>query len=237
MTDRDRRIVAILVPLVLLAAFWFLLVSPKRKEIERLDGKVDQANVALAQAQSQLAQYQAAEHDLQANIRALARAGRAVPAGAGMPALLRQLEHTAQRSRVDLSVITRGDAGSDVTADPTASGVTQIGLSLHLDGDFFRVHDYLARLDRFIRVTRRQVEATGRLLSVSALQLGPGPSGFPRLSATVTATIYALPDIRTLIAQTPLGNAEAGAATLTDATPESSSSSPTPAATAQGVTP
>ncbi len=36
MTDRDRKILMLLVPLVLIVVYWFLLLSPKRQEATRL---------------------------------------------------------------------------------------------------------------------------------------------------------------------------------------------------------
>ncbi len=43
LSDRDRKIVLALVPIVLLAAFWFLLLSPKREEAASAGQTADQA--------------------------------------------------------------------------------------------------------------------------------------------------------------------------------------------------
>ncbi|HEY8584910.1 MAG TPA: hypothetical protein VIL49_18265, partial [Capillimicrobium sp.] len=61
---------------------------------------------------------------------------------------------------------------------------------------FFGVQRFFARLDRFIRVSRSEVAATGRLLAVRDVTLS---SEGGRLSAQVLATVYVLPDLQSAL--------------------------------------
>jgi hypothetical protein len=232
MSQRDRFLLALVIPVLLVGGVWFLLLSPKRKEAEKLDTQIAAAQTRLGTAQSDLARYEAARQALAANMRSLAQAGRAVPASAAMPALLRQLERTGERTRVELqSVSTDGDgksAAAPAAPAPAAAGdgaapaaapaaePTPINLTLSFEGRFFDVQRFFTRLDRFIRISREQVEATGRLMAVRDLSL-VGKDG--RLTAQVQTSVYVLPDLASLLPATPGAPAAAPVADAGSAAP------------------
>lgn len=222
MTERDRKLLMLIAPVAVLAALWFLVFSPKRQESQRLDGEISAAQTRLSTAQGDLARYEQARRELSANVSALRGAGRAVPANAAVPALLRQLERTAKRSHVEMRAITTGaGSGKPATAAPPTSAtaapggeVTSVGLTLTFEGRYFALERFFARLDRFIEVSRKKVDATGRLLNVRSLDLAAGPAG---LSAQVAANVFVLPDISALLPPAapaaPAGQAVPAAAT------------------------
>jgi Tfp pilus assembly protein PilO len=196
MTARDRRLLTMLVPVLIAGAVWFLLLAPKRKEADRLDGSIAAAQTRLATAQSDAARYEASRAQIAANLEVLRHAGRAVPASAAMPALLRQLERTGRRTGVSVDSLTTADGGKAAATPVAGAQATPLNLTLSFQGRFFAFEKFLGRLDRFIRVSRDQVEASGRLLSVRNLTLAANDKG---LRGQVDASVFVLPDVQTLL--------------------------------------
>jgi hypothetical protein len=243
MTQRDRFLLTLIMPVLVLGGVWFLLLSPQRKEAERLDTELAAQQQRLGAAQSDLIRYQTARDELHRAMRDLAAAGKAVPADTAVPALLRQLEGTAQRAGVEMEAITTAtgtvpvaapipDPAADpaAAADPTAAApqATSVDLTLTFRGRFFALERMFGRLDRFVETTRERVEATGRLLSVRDLQLASQEDG---LVAQVQASVYVLPDLSALLPTTPADD-PSGMAPVADP------AAPAPAlATATPVTP
>jgi Type II secretion system (T2SS), protein M len=60
-------------------------------------------------------------------------------------------------------------------------------------GNFFHLSDFLGRLERFVRATNKNVRVSGRLMTLNAISLGPGSSGFPQITASISATTYLVP--------------------------------------------
>jgi hypothetical protein len=215
MSSRDRLLLALVVPAVLIAAFWFLLLSPKRAEIKRLNSDVDAARASLADSAAKLARNRSDRDQVQANLRTLAGAGRAVPAEVAVPPLLRQLQRTAGSSRVKMQIVSQTadtsatstpPGGTPATAGTTPGQVSGGGIhttevSLSFEGRYGEVQGFFGRLQRLVRLSGQRIDATGRLVSVSSVELSPGSKGFPTLTATVNASIYSLADLSELLAQ------------------------------------
>ena len=117
MSDRDRKLLLIIAPMVLIAAYWFLLLAPKRqeastaateatKQIERRD-----AAKTLAQAA------QGAQTDFAADYGEIVRLGKAIPSTVDMPSLLVQLDRAAAGTDIRFTRIATGDR-EEVAAAP-----------------------------------------------------------------------------------------------------------------------
>ena len=92
-------------------------------------------------------------------------------------------------------------------------------------GDFFHLSDFFGRLERFVVATNKQVSVSGRLMTLNAISLGPGPQGFPQITASIAATTYLVPAAQGLLnGATPAGPAPTTAAVST--TPTASSTVP-----------
>ncbi len=268
-------VLTILGPVVLIGAFWLLVLGPKRQEAATIDRDIAAARATIADGRSQIAAARAGRDALRRNVAQLRGIGRAVPAGEGVPALLRELERTARREHVDMQAIgtqrvappaapapapesgsgsgsgsapgsasasasgpttspaangvaakvTKTAAGANAAAGADAGtggtpaaggaapggglppGVSTVKLTMTFKGSFSHLERFFSRIDRFIKLSSKRIQATGRLLSLSTLQLGMGEKGFPQLSAEVGASIYVLPDPTTLAA--PSGSAPA----------------------------
>ena len=109
LSDRDRKIVLVIVPQLVVAAYWFLLLAPKREaaataaaeateQTERLDG---------ARALAQTAE--GAETDFAADYAEIVRLGKAIPSSVDMPSLMVQLDAAAAGTGIRFTRIATGD--------------------------------------------------------------------------------------------------------------------------------
>ncbi len=121
LTDRDRKIVLALVPLLLVAVYWFMVLSPKRKEAHKLSGQVTSAQQARDAAVSQANTLEQARTNFAAQYAQMVRLGKAIPTEVDMPSLLVQLTAAAHGTGIQF-----GDmkVGSRVAAAPVSSTTT-----------------------------------------------------------------------------------------------------------------
>lgn len=118
LTDRDKKIVLFLLPVVLVGAFWFLLLKPKRQEATKLSDQVTQAQEARDAAVSQANQLQAAKARYASQYEEMVRLGKALPTKVDMPSLLVQLNAAAKGTGIQFGAIT---AGARAAAAPIMS--------------------------------------------------------------------------------------------------------------------
>ncbi len=226
MTTRDRLVVCVLVAAAALAAMWLGVVSPKRNEAAKLGSAVAAQNVALASAQGQLAQGQAAEGSYQQNLQVVKQLYKAVPSTSGVPKLLVALDKTSHYKRVDFQVINVAAASPTTTpvasttpapgttpaatTTPPAAGapaavaapaavLTPISFTFTFDGGYIALQHFIHSIDNYTLVDGNNVIAHGRLLSIQSVGLSP-QSGSAQ--ASITAIAYSQPPA-TLTASTP----------------------------------
>jgi len=256
-TARDRTVVTVIAALVLVAAAWFLLLAPVRKDAKALDEQITTAQSRLTAAQAIVTQGNAAKTAYRDDYAAVSRLGKAVPADDDVPSLVVQLESAADRSRVDfrsIELTTGGAATAAPAVAPVATGATgttgpafpvapggpvpatqaaasalppgavvgpagfpTMPFDFAFTGSFFKLQDFLARLDRFTQVEGEDITVRGRLLTVDGFSLSASAKGFPSMLASVHATAYLLPSEE---------SAAAGSASL--ATPAASPVATTP---------
>ncbi len=120
MTARDRTVLIVVGLVALLGGFWFLAISPKRKEASDVAAQVATAQSRLDTAQASAASADAARQRYSSDYATVARLGKAVPVDDDMPSLVYQLSHTAKVNHVDFRAIklTSGGGGA-----PAPTGV------------------------------------------------------------------------------------------------------------------
>ena len=101
-------------------------------------------------------------------------------------------------------------------------------------GNFFHLSDFLGRVQRFVVANNKGVSVTGRLMTLNAISLGPGPSGFPQISASIAATTYLIPPTQGL---TNGASAAGPASPSTGQAVSTTAASPSAPATAAVATP
>jgi hypothetical protein len=220
----------VLIPAVLavaaIAAFYFLVLAPKRDEITRLDTEISSAESAAQQAEAQVGTYLKAKDSYKANYTTVARLGKAVPADDDVRSLLVQLENTSDASKVSFRslTVTPGSAPTGGTATKTAdslapapgsvpvgsAGFAAMPLNFTFDGSFFRLSDFFSRLERYVSVKGDAIDVKGRLLLVGSIAVSPdGTAGLSKLRAQIGAATYLVPQAEGLTGgatpQAPVG--------------------------------
>jgi type II secretory pathway pseudopilin PulG len=107
--------------------------------------------------------------------------------------------------------------------------------TLTFRGNFFHLSDFFRRLESFVTITNKQVQVSGRLMTLNAISLGASSNGFPQMDATVSATTYLVPAAQGLLngATTggPAPTASPGQSVSQSSSPPSTSAPPTAVAT------
>ena len=126
LTDRDKKLLTLLIPVVLIAAYWFLLFAPKREEAASVQEQVTQAQDEQQQAEAQAAQLSGAKTDFASDYTTVIRLGKAVPSVVDMPSLIMQLDRAARGTGIDFDKIATGDRqAAPVAAAPSKDGGQQ----------------------------------------------------------------------------------------------------------------
>ena len=118
---RDRKIVMLLVPVLVVAGFWFLLLSPKRSESARLGERLTAVEEKRDTAVAKAGQLEGARKTYAEDYETVVRLGKAVPASLDMPSLLVQLESAAKGTGIDFDSVKAG-ARAAAPAAPAPSG-------------------------------------------------------------------------------------------------------------------
>ncbi len=309
LTERDRKLITIILPLVVLAGYWFLILGPKRDEASQASDNLAQQEARLETAKQTADSARSAENAFESDFTEVVRLGKAIPSGVDMPSLLVQLESAAEGTGIRFTKIATGErdatataaaatpapstgntsegtpaaAGGETassssgtavesannaqatanqnTANAEASGVSAtdtqtsttpdadaaagtttnaagattagletVPLELEFVGDFFNLADFFHSVKRFVRVANNNVLVGGRLITVEGVQWTSDSTLFPKLKASIKATVYLSPKSQgTTAGATPQGPAEtttAGTSTASDG------ASPVPTATA-----
>jgi hypothetical protein len=126
LTDRDRRILLILLPIVILIAYYFLVLSPKRDDLSTARDEQHSAEAARDSAVAQAAQLEHARQTFAADYSAVIRLGKAIPDNVDAPSLLVQLDRASNGTHIDFNSVTFGDRGAaTVPTAPVAQGPAQ----------------------------------------------------------------------------------------------------------------
>jgi Tfp pilus assembly protein PilO len=246
-----KKLLPVLALVAAAAAYWFLLLAPKRQEVADLGAKISKAEGQLQAFESTVATYEAARKSYNANYTRLTSLGKAVPSDDDLRSLIVQLDATVAERDVEFETLeASGDGGtsSGGSDKPAAGGATTppgtvafgsagmaaMPLQFTLTGKYEDLSAALGDLEKFVKVRGRRFDVRGRLLRVEGFSLAPGTGGFPSLRTQVRATAYLMPETTGVSGAGAEPAATAGAAAA--ATPSSGEAPTTPqAATITGV--
>jgi hypothetical protein len=256
MTSRDRMMLTVMGLAAVVAAFWFLAISPRRAESTKLDGQITQARQARDTALQTANAALAAQRGHGSDEAIIARLGKAVPSDDDTASLLYQLDTAAGRSHVNFkSVKLTGStaapaaapaattAGGDAAAAATQAaaaplppgatigegGISKLSFTLAFEGTFFDLGKFLRQMHSFTSVDGNKISVRGRLLAVDGISLAAAKSGFPQVTASLSVSAF-------LAAPASLATAPAPPAAGTGSPPDGSASlPPTTPATIVGV--
>jgi hypothetical protein len=105
LTDRDRKIVLVIAPLVLVLAYWFVVLAPQRSESAKVEQELTKAKGARDTAQAQIGQLNAAKASFASDYQTVIRMGKAIPESVDMPSLLVQLDRAARGTGIQMNDI------------------------------------------------------------------------------------------------------------------------------------
>ncbi len=166
---REVYIIAAVVAVVLIVAWYFLLLSPTRAKVADLDTQIASAQTALANSQNQVARLETYKKTAPQSRAEIVRLGKMLPESEGIPSMIIELTKTAGASGVDLVGITRG-----TTAQGSPFGTQQVTLTV--SGRYFDVEDFLYRVESYVAFQNSEFRAEGRLLAVGQLTVTGGAS-------------------------------------------------------------
>lgn len=209
-----------------LAAGWFLLISPKRSDAASLRDQTAQKNNANASLQTQIAMLKQEQKDLPKLQAQLAQFRLQMPADPQLPKLVRDLSAIAKAANVTLASLAPSDpvaltpqsapaapttttsGGTSVTATRTtasaasAGALFQVPLQLKVTGTYYALEQFL----NGVEMMRRPFLST--IVDISAAQTASsGSSGSSsastssgNLTMTLTGRVFVAPPTATTTA-------------------------------------
>ena len=105
MTSQRSLVLGAVGALVLIAAFWFMVLAPKREAISTVTAGIEQAEQRRSAAAAAVAQAEQARAGYQNDYATVARIGKAVPQDDDIASLVYQLETIAKRHDVDFRAV------------------------------------------------------------------------------------------------------------------------------------
>lgn len=120
-TDRDKKIMLALVPILVLGAFWFLLLAPKRDEASTAGAELSTQQQRVEDARAEVQAAQGAKQSFDASYAQVVRLGKAIPSTVDMPSLLVQLDAAAAGTGITFTKIKTGDRVEGATAAPATT--------------------------------------------------------------------------------------------------------------------
>jgi hypothetical protein len=105
MTGQGRIAVTAVALVAAIAAFWFLVLAPKRADVAKVHDAVAQAEARRATAESVAAVAQRTRNAYQRDYATLARLGKATPADDDVASLVYQLATLAHANKVDFRAV------------------------------------------------------------------------------------------------------------------------------------
>ena len=166
--------------LVVTLAGYFLVISPQRSKAAELatEGESIEAQIqALRIANAQVRNVEPIR------VADLFRVSKAMPSTDDMPGVLLELNRIANETGISFESITPQEATD-------AGGYLRRPIDLVFDGNYYELSDFLYRLRSLVRVRGGQLEATGRLFTVNALNFVESERAFPRIKATLNISAY-----------------------------------------------
>jgi len=179
---KEVYIITAVVAVVLIVAWYFLLLSPTRTKLSDLDSQVQAQQAALATAKQEVARLESYKKTAPQSRAEIVRLGKMLPESEGIPSLIIELTRTADASGIALNSIARG-----ATQPGTPFGLQSV--TLQVTGRFFDIEDFLYRLESYVAFRNASFRVTGRLLEVRTLSLAGGAATTTGSTAPLTVTV------------------------------------------------
>ncbi len=166
--------------LVVLAAGWFLAVSPKREDAKSLTSEVTVAQTELAQKQADLARPSAS---IRVRPGDLYRLSRALPDASDQATVLLDIDNLATRNHLSFGAISPQAtvAGPNYLKQP---------FNVTVEGRFKDVSRFLGDVRKLVKVRKGMLDVAGRVYAIDQVTLGEGEEEFPNVKAVVSVSSF-----------------------------------------------
>ncbi len=145
--------------MVLIVAWYFLMISPKRSDLADVQQKRDAEK---RQFETDKARLERLPEERRAALQAqedLLKINKLIPVDEQVPSMIIELNQSAHRAGIDFVKI--------APKDPVeVSGNTVVPMDLAFEGRFFDVNDFLYRVENYARLEGSDVNVSGRFISV-----------------------------------------------------------------------
>ncbi len=193
MRKRDIWILAGLGVVVLIVAWYFLLLKPKQDDLSQAQDQFATDQQKLADNQKKIDTIDTQRATARQANSDLLKLNKLVPADEQIPSLIIELQQTANDADVDFM---------NIKPDPPVAGTggyTVLPIELKFEGSFFDINDFLYRVENYARMDGSNVTVDGRLVSVVAFKMGEpdvsgiklpnpqNPNGHEQITMTINA--------------------------------------------------
>ena len=192
---------AVAVAILILAASWFLLISPKRAEVADLQAQADSQVSANSKLAMEIEVLREQNKDLPEKQAELAVLKTQVPETPELPSYIRELQDLGRQSGVTFTSLT--PAAPTGLGGTTAAGealvpdtLAAINVDMVLTGGYFEIVDFMNELETASRYTMVSGYTLG---SEDAEAAEASTSGDSTLTATLNARIYLVPSAETTV--------------------------------------
>lgn len=200
LVPREKLLLSIVALLVVAVGFYYLIYSPKMKEITAVSQQLQTKQAELTRLQAEAAKKDQLERRLQELQHLVAETEAKLPSSREIPTLLVQLEGLAAQVGANLTLIRPGppqgqsQGGQPPRPGAAASpapglGLQQFNLELNAEGTFDKVQSFVRGIENF-----------PRFIAMSDLKITPLPykqgesSERPRLAIGLSAVTYFVPE-------------------------------------------
>jgi hypothetical protein len=120
-TDRDKKIIMLLLPVLVIGAFFYFVLAPKRHEASKVQEDLTQAETQRDSAQAQVTQLTSAKNSFASDYQTVISLGKSIPSSVDMPSLLVQLDSAAKGTGISFDDIHLGDRQTSGTSAPAST--------------------------------------------------------------------------------------------------------------------
>jgi type IV pilus assembly protein PilO len=209
-----------------MAAGWFLMISPQRSHASQLRSEAASVENSTNGLMTQISQLKEQQKGETAQQKRLAEIAQLIPDNPQLPALIRQLSAAAHQAGVSLDSMAPSSP-SPVAAAVGAVGATaplsQIPVVISVTGSYFNIESFMRKLEHLDRAFK----TTGLTIgpnngdTATAGNAGAAPNA---LTGQIQATVYESPSVTPAAA-----TAQTAAPAQTSTAPAATDSTTTPA--------
>ena len=186
MKKRDIGILIGLGLVVLLVAWYFLIIGPKRDDISKTEAQVQTEKKNYEDNTNRVRRLDEERNAARQTSGEILKLNKLIPVDAQVPSLIVELQQTANEAGIKFIRIE--------PSEPTPGGDsnTIVPFTMVFQGNFFDVNDFLYRVENYARMEGNDVNVSGRLLSVVSINVAEPdlPPKFPQVKVELGVNAY-----------------------------------------------